>query len=99
MRNCGERVFVFHVQSSPRAGTAYQALRQAIIEQALLPGAKLPEDQLGGHFGMSRTLVRATLSRLQAEGLVDARPKRTASTSIPRSSSLCERAMRMRRCD
>ena len=70
-------------KSSPRADTAYQALRQAIIEQALLPGAKLPEDQLGGHFGMSRTLVRATLSRLQAEGLVDARPKRTATVARP----------------
>ena len=70
-------------KSSPRADTAYQALRQAIIEQALLPGAKLPEDQLGGHFGMSRTLVRATLSRLQVEGLVDARPKRTATVARP----------------
>jgi len=70
-------------KSSPRAETAYQSLRQAIIEQALLPGAKLPEDQLGSHFGMSRTLVRATLSRLQAEGLVDARPKRTATVARP----------------
>lgn len=70
-------------RTSPRAETAYQALRQAIIEQALLPGAKLPEDQIGSHFGMSRTLVRATLARLQAEGLVDARPKRTATVAQP----------------
>ncbi len=70
-------------KSSPRAEIAYQALRQAIIEQALLPGAKLPEDQIGAHFGMSRTLARATLARLQAEGLVDARPKRTATVAQP----------------
>jgi DNA-binding GntR family transcriptional regulator len=70
-------------KSSPRADVAYQALRQAIIEQALLPGAKLPEDQIGAHFGMSRTLVRSTLARLQAEGLADARPKRTVTVAKP----------------
>jgi len=70
-------------KSSPRADIAYQALRQAIIEQALLPGTKLPEDQIGAHFGMSRTLVRATLARLQAEGLVDAKPKRTVTVAQP----------------
>jgi DNA-binding GntR family transcriptional regulator len=70
-------------RSSPRADVAYQALRQAIIEQGLRPGAKLPEDQIGAHFKMSRTLVRATLSRLHAEGLVDTRPKRTATVAQP----------------
>jgi DNA-binding GntR family transcriptional regulator len=68
---------------SPRADVAYQALRRAIIEQALLPGAKLPEDQIGAHFSMSRTLVRATLGRLHAEGLVDARPKLTVTVAQP----------------
>ena len=70
-------------KTSPRADSAYQALRRAIIEQALLPGAKLPEDQIGAHFGMSRTLVRATLGRLHAEGLVDSRPKRTVTVAQP----------------
>jgi DNA-binding GntR family transcriptional regulator len=70
-------------KSSPRADLAYQALRRAIIEQALAPGAKLPEDQIGAHFGMSRTLARATLGRLHAEGLVDARPKRTVTVARP----------------
>jgi DNA-binding GntR family transcriptional regulator len=68
---------------SARADIAYHALRQAIIEQALLPGAKLPEDQIGASFGMSRTLARSTLARLQAEGLVDARPKRTVTVARP----------------
>lgn len=66
-----------------RIDIAYTALRQAIIEQALLPGTKLPEDEIGTHFGMSRTLVRATLARLQSEGLVDNRPKRTATVAQP----------------
>jgi DNA-binding GntR family transcriptional regulator len=80
---CGPLDVVFMSKSSPRADLAYQALRRAIIEQALLPGAKLPEDQIGAHFAMSRTLVRATLSRLHAEGLVDARPKRTVTVAQP----------------
>src|SRR5690606_4952767 len=68
---------------SPRVDIAYQALRQAILEQALKPGAKLPEDEIGGHFGMSRTLVRAVLARLSGEGLVDLKRKRTATVAEP----------------
>jgi DNA-binding GntR family transcriptional regulator len=68
---------------SPRVEIAHEALRRAIIEQALRPGTKLPEDEIGSHFSMSRTLVRAVLARLQAEGLVDARPKRTATVAEP----------------
>ncbi|HET7889425.1 MAG TPA: GntR family transcriptional regulator, partial [Bradyrhizobium sp.] len=45
-------------KKSTRVDLACQALRQAIIEQALPPGTKLPEDELGLRFGMSRTLVR-----------------------------------------
>lgn len=68
---------------SSRVDEACQALRRAIIEQALPPGSKLPEDELCAHFKMSRTLVRATLARLHAEGLVDAPPRRTATTAKP----------------
>src|SRR5215217_5364184 len=66
-----------------RVDGAHKALRQAIIEQALLPGTKLPEDELGRHFGMSRTLVRAVLARLQAQGLVDTFHKRTSTVAQP----------------
>jgi DNA-binding GntR family transcriptional regulator len=66
-----------------RAETAYQALRQSIIEQALPPGTRLPEDVIGNHFGMSRTLARVTISRLQIEGLVEAGGKRTATVACP----------------
>jgi DNA-binding GntR family transcriptional regulator len=70
-------------KKSSRVDFACQALRQAIIEQALPPGTKLPEDELGAKFGMSRTLVRAALAHLQSEGLVDAPPRRTATTAKP----------------
>jgi DNA-binding GntR family transcriptional regulator len=70
-------------KKSTRVDLACQALRRAIIEQALPPGTKLPEDELGARFGMSRTLVRAALAQLQSEGLVDAPPRRTATTAKP----------------
>src|ERR1700674_5709603 len=64
-------------KKSTRVDFACQALRQAIIEQALPPGTKLPEDEGGAQVGMSRTLVRDALAHLQSEGLVDAPPPRT----------------------
>src|ERR1700744_1182487 len=70
-------------KKSSRVDLACKALRQAIIEQALPPGAKLPEGELGVRFGMSRTLVREALAQLQSEGLVDAPPRRTATTAKP----------------
>ena len=70
-------------KKSSRVDFACRAMRQAIIEQALPPGTKLPEDELGTRFGMSRTLVRAALAHLQSEGLVDAPPRRTATTAKP----------------
>jgi DNA-binding GntR family transcriptional regulator len=70
-------------KKSTRVDLACQALRQAIIEQALPPGTKLPEDELGVRFGMSRTLVREVLAQMQSEGLVDAPPRRTATTAKP----------------
>lgn len=69
--------------NSDRVDIAHRTLRQAIIEQALKAGTKLPEDEIGKHFSMSRTLVRAVLSKLQAQGLVDTYHKRTATVAQP----------------
>lgn len=61
----------------------YRVLRRAIIEQALRPGTKLPEDSIGEQTGVSRTLVREALGRLALEGLVDLRPNRGATVAVP----------------
>src|SRR5713101_8403441 len=66
-----------------RSHAIYLALRQAIIEQALEPGAKLPEDAIGERFGVSRTIVRHALGRLAAEGLVELRRNRGAAVATP----------------
>jgi DNA-binding GntR family transcriptional regulator len=66
-----------------RASMVYRALRRAIIEQALEPGAKLPEDAIGERFGVSRTLVRHALGRLAGEGLVELRRNHGAAVAKP----------------
>lgn len=66
-----------------RTGAIYGALRRAIIEQALEPGAKLPEDAIGERFGASRTIVRHVLGQLAAEGLVELRRNHGAMVATP----------------
>jgi GntR family transcriptional repressor for pyruvate dehydrogenase complex len=47
-------------------------LRTRIVDGDIQPGEKLPsENTLISEFGVSRTVVRAALTRLQAEGLVE----------------------------
>ncbi|NVO12730.1 MAG: GntR family transcriptional regulator [Rhodoplanes sp.] len=70
-------------RAGDRAEAIYRALRHAIIEQALEPGAKLPEDAIGERFGASRTIVRHALGRLAAEGLVELRHNRGAAVATP----------------
>ncbi len=61
----------------------YTSLRRAIIEQALAPGTKLPEDSVGSSFGVSRTVVRSAVVRLVAEGLVVQQPNMRATVASP----------------
>lgn len=72
------------MKSSDKVGTICRALRRAIIEQALEPGAKLPEDALGERFGVSRTIARHALGQLASEGLVELRRNRIAVVVTPR---------------
>ncbi|MCW0233032.1 MAG: GntR family transcriptional regulator [Ferrovibrio sp.] len=69
--------------ASDKVGTICRALRRAIIEQALEPGTKLPEDALGERFGVSRTIARQALGQLAAEGLVELRRNRIAVVETP----------------
>lgn len=66
-----------------RVGAICRAMRRAIIERALLPGDKLPEDALGERFGVSRTIARHALGQLASEGLVDLRRNRIAVVATP----------------
>ena len=66
-----------------KAGTICRAIRRAIVERALRPGDRLPEDALGERFGVSRTIARHALGQLGSEGLVDLRRNRIAVVATP----------------
>ncbi len=66
-----------------RTEAVQEALRQAIIEQKLQPGARLPEDAIGETFGTSRTIAREALGRLAVEGLVELKPNKGAYVANP----------------
>jgi DNA-binding GntR family transcriptional regulator len=70
-------------KNADRSSLIYRALWHAILEQALKPGTKLPEDTIGERFGASRTIVRTALTRLAGEGLVELRRNRGAAVAKP----------------
>jgi len=51
-----------------------ESLTRAIVEHRLLPGAKLAEQKLADHFGVSRTLVRQALFQLSQNRLIKLEP-------------------------
>ena len=62
----------------------HAAIRAAILDVALKPGAPIVEADVAERFGVSRTPVREALLRLADEGLVDIRPQR--GTAVARLS-------------
>jgi DNA-binding GntR family transcriptional regulator len=71
------------VEQTTRVKEIHLALRRAIIEQALEPGAKLPEDAIGEQFHVSRTIARRALELLAADELVEFRANRGAAVASP----------------
>src|SRR3989442_13070080 len=66
-----------------RIDGVYSAIFDAILEQRLLPGVRLSEEELGKLFGVSRTLNRQSLIRLNAEGIVTTERHRGAQVRTP----------------
>jgi DNA-binding GntR family transcriptional regulator len=56
--------------------TAYDQIRTAIVEGRYPPGQRLVEQRIAEEFELSRTPVRESLRRLEAEGLVTSEPNR-----------------------
>ena len=57
---------------------AYEALITSIRTGVVLPGQRLREEDVGEMLGLSRTPVREALRRLEAEGIVEHRPRQGA---------------------
>lgn len=69
-----------------RADLAYDELRADILAGRRLPGSRLPSVELTRSYGASVGVVRETLSRLTAEGLVESEPQhgfRVVPLSVP----------------
>ncbi|MER7276581.1 GntR family transcriptional regulator [Dactylosporangium sp. NPDC000244] len=67
------------MDGSPSAAErAYQAMRDGILNGVHPAGTMLGEESLAAEIGVSRTPVRAALSRLQDEGWIVIYPKRGA---------------------
>lgn len=58
-------------------------IAEAIAEGALRPGMKLPEDVIGSHFGVSRTVVRGAIGVLQRDRVVERKRNRGAFVAEP----------------
>ncbi|WP_028049362.1 GntR family transcriptional regulator [Cellulomonas sp. URHD0024] len=80
-----------------RANAAFLSLRSAIVEAALPPGTRLPEDLLAQQYGVSRTLIRGTLARLTAAGLVETGKAKSALVANP-SLTDSKETFEVRRC-
>lgn len=55
--------------------TAYEAIVEAIRGGVFRPGDRLREEDVGDRLSLSRTPVREALRRLEAEGIVEHRPR------------------------
>lgn len=82
---------------STTTDAVYDLLCRAIIEQSLKPGMRLPEDTVGDQFGVSRTIVRHALLRLESEGLVVTRRNRGAFVAEPTLEE-ARQTFEVRRC-
>ncbi|MBV1926118.1 MAG: GntR family transcriptional regulator [Rhodobacteraceae bacterium] len=74
------------VSKRPKPATSEsitQALSLAIHEHKIAPGTKLGEDELAEIYGVSRTVVRASLQTLAHIKLVDLRRNKGASVASP----------------
>lgn len=69
--------------ASARWTQIYDDLKAAILAHAIAPGTKLPEDELGEVYSVSRTLVRAALQALAHDRLVQLEPNRGAFVAKP----------------
>jgi DNA-binding GntR family transcriptional regulator len=61
----------------------YDTVVHAILDRALDPGTKLPEEVFCSHYGVSRTIVRVAIHRLQQDRLVDVQPYKGCFVVIP----------------
>src|ERR1700742_4650370 len=76
------------IDASP--GPAEDRLRDAIVTGRLQPNQRLVESELASSLGVSRTVVRMALARLEHEGLVEHERHRGARVRLVDESEAVE---------
>jgi DNA-binding GntR family transcriptional regulator len=61
----------------------YDTIFRAILDRALDPGTKLPEDIFCKHYDVSRTIVRVAIHRLQQDRLVEVQRNKGCFVVVP----------------
>lgn len=61
----------------------YAAIYAAILEQRIVPGMRLREEELAAGFEVSRTVLRQALQRLAQDRLIDLQHNRGAQVVVP----------------
>lgn len=61
----------------------YDTVVRAILDRALDPGTKLPEEVFCNHYGVSRTIVRVAIHRLQFNKLAEIQRNRGCFVVVP----------------
>ncbi len=69
--------------ATPSDADIHARLTEALLDQRLVPGTRLREDELGRAFGVSRTRIRQVLIRLASEQLVTLVPHAGARVAEP----------------
>lgn len=72
----GPSVPLIQKSAAPLRRNVVDALRQAIIEGRLAPGARLVERELITMTGVSRTVIREALRQLESEGVIETLPNK-----------------------
>jgi DNA-binding GntR family transcriptional regulator len=67
-----------------------EEIAETIVTRGYAPGTRLDEKALAETFGVSRTPVREALIQLEAAGLVEMRPRRSAIVAEIPAHRLCE---------
>jgi GntR family transcriptional regulator, trigonelline degradation regulator len=76
LENAGLDFPVVKKRAAPLRRDVVDALRKAIIEGRLAPGARLIERQLIDMTGVSRTVIREALRQLESESIVETIPNK-----------------------
>ncbi len=68
--------FTRYDASKPIREITYEALKDAIISGAILPGERIVESNFAKRFNISRTPIREALRKLEQDGLIEYTPRR-----------------------